>query len=223
MTKALAKQDTAIATFNQDDPFLAVATETGNDRGELLKFVKGEWKIGNDIVPQGTEFVAHISQLVRGWVHFEDGKVVDEKLGKVADNFKPPLRQDLPDNIPANWKKDDDGESRDPWVHQWYLPLIDVNAGNLVTFVTGSGGGDDAVGRLCNIYGLKRGLGVLPIVALKTGSYKHKKYGTIPTPELLIVGWDGTPMAPAPVIQKMTDDEEPPPVTSDQEFEDEIP
>jgi hypothetical protein len=35
---------------------------------------------------------------------------------------------------------------------------------------------------------------VLPIVALKTRSYKHKKFGRIETPEFAVVGWDGVSM-----------------------------
>ena len=44
---------------------------------------------------------------------------------------------------------------------------------------------------MCRIYGHKRRDGLLPIVALKTRSYKHKKFGRIETPEFAIVGWDG--------------------------------
>jgi hypothetical protein len=84
-------------------------------------------------------------------------------------------------------EKDADGEPRDPWCRQWYLPLIAVESGTFLTFVTGSTGGDDAIGDLCRIYGNKMRL---PIVALKTRSYKHKKYGRIETPEFQIVRWD---------------------------------
>jgi hypothetical protein len=33
---------------------------------------------------------------------------------------------------------------------------------------------------------------LLPIVALKTRSYKHKVYGKIETPDLPIISWHGT-------------------------------
>jgi hypothetical protein len=43
------------------------------------------------------------------------------------------------------------------------------------------------------VYGHNMRDGLLPIVALKTTSYKHKKYGRIEEPDLPVVGWHGTP------------------------------
>ena len=97
-----------------------------------------------------------------------------------------------PDNDPKNWKEEDaDGNPRDPWVKQWYLPLIGVESGEFVTFVSGSNGGNNAISNLCQVYGHNMRDGLLPIVALKTGSYKHKKYGRIEEPDLSVVGWHG--------------------------------
>src|SRR5262245_55987757 len=62
----------------------AAAEAGGNDLGKLLKFVKGKWETGADVIAEGSEYVAHIDQLVRGWVRFEDGKVVDRNIGKLA-------------------------------------------------------------------------------------------------------------------------------------------
>ena len=40
---------------------------------------------------------------------------------------------------------------------------------------------------------------LLPIVALKSTSYRHSEFGLIDKPALEIVGWDGAPqIAPAP-------------------------
>ena len=57
---------------------------------------------------------------------------------------------------------------------QWFLPLISVETGDLVTFVGGSDGADQAMGRLCALYSRKRHTGQLPIVALHAGGYNHK-------------------------------------------------
>jgi hypothetical protein len=179
-----------------ENPWLEAAAESGNERGKLLKFVKGKYGTGDDVVPEGTEYVAHINQLVRGWSKFEDSKIVEQHLGKVADGFKVPARSDLSDTDPKKWNKDSDGEPRDPWVLQWYLPLVGVESGELITFVTGSKGGIEAIGTLCRVYGRKHRDGLLPIVALGVRSYKHKKYGRIENPDLAIVGWDGEPTAP---------------------------
>lgn len=188
------KQNETLPATQYENPWLEAAAEGGNELGKLPKFVKGEWTIGDDAVADNAEYVAHIDQAIRGWVKFDDGKVVERIIGKIADGFKPPRRENLPDNDPANWhEKDADGEPRDPWVAQWFLPLIGVATGDVVTFVTGSKGGISAVADLCRVYGNKQRDGLRPIVALRTRSYKHKQYGRIETPDLPIVGWDGVP------------------------------
>src|SRR5262245_22002160 len=45
-------------------------------------------------------------------------------------------------------------------------------------------GGDQVITNLCNIYGRKVSDGLLPIIALRSSGYKHKKYGRIEKPEL---------------------------------------
>ena len=199
------EQKTAPPTTRHENPWLEAASEANNDFGSLLKFVKGKWMIGNDVVPDGTEYIAHIDQTVRGWVRFQDGKVIDRRIGKIADKFRPPERDELPDNDPGSWpEKDAKGEPRDPWVEQWYLPLIELQSGSFVTFVAGSKGGIGAIGNLCRVYGHKHGDGCLPIVALRTRNYKHKQYGRIETPDLPIVGWKGS--LPATPVQVTGDD-----------------
>jgi hypothetical protein len=226
MTQAVTIQDTNLpATQRETNPWLEAAAEAGSDLGRLLKFVKGEWQIGDDTVAENTEYIAHVDQIARGWIKFADGKVVDQIIGKLADSFKVPQREELSDNDPAQWnEKDANGNPRDPWVKQWLLPMVSVDTSDVVTFVTSSKGGAAAIGSLCRVYGNKKRDGLLPIVALKTRSYKHQNYGRIETPELPIVGWDGTPMA-TPITQDMTGGaiQEAPPVSSEQEFEDEIP
>ena len=49
------------------------------------------------------------------------------------------------------------------------------------------------------MYGRKVRDGQLPIVALRSSGYKHRKYGRIEKPELAIVGWDSEPKAPITV------------------------
>jgi hypothetical protein len=218
------KQETLPITQQHSNPWLEAAAESGNETGPLLKFVKGTWVIGDDALKDGTEFVAHIDQLIRGWVKFEDGRVVDRIIGKIADGFKPPKREDLSDADPASWteKNADDGKLRDPWTQQWFLPLIGVESGELVTFVTGSKGGIGAVADLCRVYGHRQQHGLLPIIALKTRSYRHKQYGKIETPDFQVVGWDGAqteaaaiPVQPTQLTEKAT--------ANNDDMDDEIP
>ena len=56
------------AATTRDNPWLEAASEAGNPFGKLLKFVKGKWTIGDDEIAAGSEYVAHVDQLARGWV-----------------------------------------------------------------------------------------------------------------------------------------------------------
>jgi hypothetical protein len=152
--KQIEKQKLKLPAATYDNPYLEAAAEAGNPFGKLLKFVKGKWEIGDDEVPLGTEYIAHIDQLARGWVRFEDGKVTDFKIEKVAGGIKLPTRDELPDNDPKKWtEKDADDNPRDPWCKQWYLPLIGVDTNDFATFVSGSNGGNNAIANLCRVYG----------------------------------------------------------------------
>ena len=196
LVDASEKQKAVLSATHYENPWLEAASESGNDLGRLLKFVKGKFECGDDEIALGTEFVAHVDQIARGWVRFQDGNVADRIIGKIADGFRPPRRDELPDNDPANWReKDANGKPRDPWVAQWFLPLIAMETGDFVTLVTGSKGGSAAIANLCRIYGRKCHGGLLPIVALRSRSYRHKQYGRIETPDLPIVGWEGAPTA----------------------------
>jgi len=197
--KKLVEKQPALPAVKYDNPWLEVAAENSGRFGKLLKFVKGKWEVGDDEVPIGTEYIAHIDQLAQGWIHFENGEVVgDPIVVKIADGKKLPIRDELSDNNAKKWEKDNDGRPRDPWVKQWYLPLVSVETGELHTYVTGSDGGDQAITNLCAVYGRKVQDGMLPIIALRASGYKHKKHGRIEKPELPIIGWDGTPPAATP-------------------------
>jgi len=153
---------------------------------------------GDDEVPEGTEYIAYIDEVARGYVKFEDGTVADRQIVKVRDGHAP-KREALGDDDPDQWEVDDrTGKPRDPWVLQWLLPMVAVSAeGDLAVFVTSSKGGISAIGSLCAVYGRSKRNGLLPIVALKTTSYKHPTYGKVLKPDLPIVSWHGA-ATPAP-------------------------
>jgi hypothetical protein len=74
------------------------------------------------------------------------------------------------------------------------LPLSPVERiGELVVFsAIGNGGAASAVADLCGIYDRSPRNGLLPIIALGTTSYKHKKFGTVHKPVLQLVSWHRT-------------------------------
>jgi hypothetical protein len=184
---------TSLPTPTATNPWLDAAREASAGIGKLLKFAKGHYESGDDEVKLGTELVAHVDQVARGWAKFADGKLVDQRRAKIADGAQLPSRNELGDIDQATWEADAKGERRDPWVLQWYLPLSDMQNGDVMTFVTASHGGVSAIGKLCSLYGRRGGTGPLPIIKLAVRSYKHKTYGRIETPEFDIVGWDEAP------------------------------
>jgi hypothetical protein len=191
----------------------------GGNIGKILKFQKGKYYVGDDEIAVNTEMAAHIAQLARGWVKFRGGELVDRRMGKVVEGFMMPKREDLDDNDESNWEKNERGERRDPWVAQSYLPLENLETGELVVFVTGSVGGSTAVGALVKTASRNLHKG-LPIIQLGVRSYKHKQFGRIENPDFPIVGWTGgatmataapepAPTLPAKAVHPAFDDQIP--------------
>jgi hypothetical protein len=148
-----------------------------------MKFVKGAFKIGDEPVALGTEFVALMVDVARNWVRFEDGKLTHSLLYKLADGFEPCKREELGDPA-SNWKSE-----RDPWTLQWLVPLQSIETeGAVAIFTTDSVGGTQAVKALIKEYAPRRSTGSLPIVALKTRSYTND-YGLQHVPIFAVVGW----------------------------------
>src|SRR6516165_3006769 len=111
--------------------FRVLALES-DSLGPLLKFIKGEWFIGDTKIEIGRAYVAHLSELVHGWVKFQDGKPVEQRVGKVADKFRPAKREELGDLDRDKWETQLSGAPRDPWSLQFFLPLEDVETGEIV-------------------------------------------------------------------------------------------
>jgi hypothetical protein len=175
-----------------DDNVAQLAAEAANDLGTLLKFTKNDkgvwaWMLGDGEAPAGAEFVAGVEALVIGWVRFDDGKVAERILKKPGDKRRLPERDELSMADKSEWPLDNKGQSKDPWVKQHYLPMLDAN-GALVTYVTGTVGGKIAIGKLCQAF-LKNK--ARPIVKLDVGSFRSRDFGVIPSPAFNIVGFEG--------------------------------
>jgi hypothetical protein len=171
---------------------LAVANEEQAVGGvEHIRFVKTDFFIG-DLKVTGNEYLAHVSQLLRGYVKFGNGCVVERRLGKVADGFVMPQRNELGDLDESQWEKDASGKPRDPWSQRWILPLEHLETGDLALFESGSKGGINAIRKLCGSCGRNPRRGS-PIIKLVPSSYKSKEHGRIGIPDLKIIGWEPPP------------------------------
>ena len=179
-----------------DDPFSTYgnAIRQTSIVGELLKFSKGDWMAGqnNDIIEDGTEFVANMDELFIGWVRWSNNRPTDHVMGKVIDKFQMPRRSELGDTDQNQWETDDRGEPRDPWQPTNYL-LLEGEEEQLYTFTTSSRGGINAVGELCQKWGPigRQRPKDYPVVAIGSGSYLHanKTFGRIKYPTFKIVGY----------------------------------
>jgi hypothetical protein len=197
---AMVKAASAALTVG-DNPWLEISTELDKFLGApLLRFTKqGEFAISDvESIPDGTRCIAHADEITLGWIKWVDGRPApepDRHVGRVADKFIPPQRDKLGDDDPRQWEQQD-GEPRDPWQFQMTVPVSRLDTGESYQFATGSKGGLACVSKLTRAYGRRtqeeKPPG-LPIVELKADSYKHRTYGKIFTPSMVIVGWtDGS-------------------------------
>ena len=161
----------------------------------MLKFVKGKFKVQDNEVPLGTQYIAHANQLTFCWIKFRDKKVVDRKFGKAIDRWRPPERDELDDGDQSQWETGLDGKPKDPWVFQRLLPFEHLESGEVVIFVTSSTGGKIACDELVREYArrVKRtGSRALPIVALRSKDMPTTYYGPVPRPYFEVVGHEDT-------------------------------
>jgi hypothetical protein len=192
MNKIVKLQDHLPAT-DCASPWGEIAAEHGNQM--LLKYVKGEWSVGEEEVPLGTKYVAFIDELACGFIKFNGDAVPRVLLGKLkSGKDKLPKRDDCGDLDKNEWEIGDDGKPVDPWQPIMQLPLSPVDhIGELVVYsAIGTGGARSAVADLCGVYDRSPRHGLLPIIALNTRSYKHKKYGTVHVPVLKLDSWHRT-------------------------------
>jgi hypothetical protein len=155
----------------------------------FLKFKKGKYYVNETEVPLGREFLAYCQDWQYGWVKFVDAQIVDRRIGRAADRFQAPERDQLDCTDASQWPTGIDGKPADPWVFHHYLPVEDLETGERLVFVSSSAGGEIAVQTLCNRYARNIHKG-LPTIGLRVGSFNSKKYGATPRPDFPIVAWE---------------------------------
>ena len=209
--------ENALTTHDTEIENIHAAAQQDAGFEKILKFKKGEYFIGEELVPLSTEYLAHTTAWTKSWIKFVNGEVAERKLFRVALGEKPPVREDLDDRDENNWPEGLDGNPTDPWVLQYLLPLEKTSDGEVVIFVTSSVGGCRAVADLCNAYAKrtkKTGCG-LPIIKLAKTDMPTKKYGKVLRPLFEIAGWERQEATCGMEVI--------PPATSEDEFRNEIP
>jgi hypothetical protein len=219
---AIRTDNSLVPAAVMQDPFMALALslERPDMDGEILKFVRGHWCAGKDGEKSmdGAKLVAHVNSLMWGWRKWVDKRIVDQRLGFVADGSKPHHREELGDMDENLWPVNGRGEQNDPWQFGFFLQLFDLeDRSSKFVWAATSGGARKEIGALSRAYAERRHPSALPVVILEGDFYRHKSYGRIDTPQLSIVGWIDEEM---PVAQAQANK----PVTEvNRELDDEIP
>jgi hypothetical protein len=174
-----------------------IVSEAQGDTGfqKMLKFKKGDYWCDGEEVPHGTVYLAHCKAWTKTWVHFEDKKVVERKIYRVAQGQKAPERDQLPDNDQSTWPMGPSGKPQDPWVLQYLLPLESQETGEVQIFVAQSFGGRRAVADICTQWGrraAKNPKSGQPIIKLAKAAMPTKNWGDVPRPDFQVLGWDDT-------------------------------
>jgi hypothetical protein len=201
MTPNTLMNSTALTPTETSDAYDLFTDEGGGNFGKLLKFNKGRYTVNDNDVAIGSEYVALVHELRRGWVRFEDGRPVEYRLGLVRDGYQFLPRDSLGSTDERRWERDKKGKPKDPWQKQYYQPLIHLETDELVTFVTSSVGGEQAIRDLVRIYKPKKASSEAPIVSLQTDAYEHDQYGRVQIPVFKFEGWHDlgfVPSAPKP-------------------------
>jgi hypothetical protein len=212
MTSALTIRNSSSAVVLSDvdyDPFSALAASLSAPgmQGEPLKFSKGRWFAGRSDAEQdvgGKLLIADLENLMTGWRRWWDKKITDQVVGMVADNFKPPQRNDLGDLENHDWERDSAGKPSDPWQFGFFLRLLDPDSDEAFAWSATSNGARRAMGDLVNAFAKRRRKNpesCTPLVRLACDYYKHKDYGRVDVPKFEIVEWrasDSAPSLPAP-------------------------
>jgi hypothetical protein len=167
---ATVDDDTAIANI------AAILQSEGGD--EYLKYKKK----GGVIVPLGTQFVAHVTQMKHGYVRFSDeGDLVERHVVPMGNGQQPPDRSELSN-------PELEGTENDRYLFQYYLPMEELETGDILVFVTHTSGGKIALNKLMQKVAREK-LG-LPTIALAVGEFPTKNFGMVPCPKFKIVGWE---------------------------------
>jgi hypothetical protein len=189
----ITRSATLPATTGGTNPFLAfAASESGQDIiGKLIKFSKGDYLCEKAEVPSGSEFLAAVDALVVGWQRWVGKQPIERRLGRLADGFREPEREELGHLDESQWELDSEGRPQDPWAKVRYLPMKRLVDGELFTLtMNGKGRSGEAIGRLCGAFGRSRhSSDHFPIIRLGVEAYEHKVYGRIKYPALPVVGW----------------------------------
>jgi len=174
------------------DPYAAYGEQATSTK-VFITFKNGEYLYGadQDEIPVGSRFIANMAGLRIGWKRWSGKKVTEERMGLLAEGFRPPARHELGDFDQSLWELDDKKQPRDPWQQTNELVLRGIETGDEFVFATSGKGGIGAIGELCKAYGklYRQKPSMAPVIELTNDHYNHKVYGKTYVPVLKLVDW----------------------------------
>jgi hypothetical protein len=209
----------------QVDADLAVLAATGDQLagdfvGTPLRYEKGKWfkqlaKDKRTEIAPGAEFSVDVLSYAHGYIKWEKRKRVFKALGRPIDGFRLPARNQLPDQDEDRWPVNSKGQQEDPWVQTHQVTMRDCSDDTLVTWVTTSWGGRQALGALLKTYAreAKKHSNLMPVVQIASREEQNPDFGPILKPVLQIIDWRafgedaapaGDPTAPLPTLPTQT-------------------
>jgi len=153
----------------------------------ILKFTKqGEWVLGKerDEVTMGTRLVIFGPSMQEGWIGWQNGKVVGEKMHPVGEVNVENIQLEEIAKI----------QNSDGWYRQVSLEMkFLAGADNLQVLWKASTAGAkeafyDVVRSIAAQFMVSQDF-INPVIELDNSSYQHKSYGTIYKPQLNVVDW----------------------------------
>jgi hypothetical protein len=192
--------------------YLGEHTSQSMVSGDIIKLSK-EGKMINhatgDEIDPNAEFVALMREVAVTWSEFPKDEPPIHVGGLLYEGYVLPPRESLGNLDKSKWPLGLSGMPEDPVKNQIYLPLQNVDTKELVTFITGSRTGRNAVGSLLRHYERMRKAhpDELPVVRLRTGGFNHKdeRIGWVTTPAFVVVGRTPADSAARPDTSLATD------------------
>jgi hypothetical protein len=182
--------------------FANAAAENRTGFVTRLTFNKVKYVYGKDktLMPLGTHLVAIMREVTHGHIKWKLGKLVDARVGRVIDGFKP-NRDVLDERDEENWPMSNlSGQPEDTWVKIINVPMITVDGTQVYSFQSRSFFGRDAAYALLSQYASQGAdhPGQYPVVELGSTSVKTQKYDEVLAPTLKIIDWLDRPRTALP-------------------------
>jgi hypothetical protein len=189
---------------NGNDGWADTAAEAANNiiRGIIVRYADWRWTQGAEAteIEEGTQFV--VLGAAAAWVKWKDGKPVEYVVRQPGKPL--PELDELSDRDKSTWETGPDGQPRDPWANSRFVYLVDPVTLEVLTFVTSSIGGRQAVTNLADQVMRMRSLGhpnALPIVELGAVEMPTK-FGRKSKPVFKIIKWYGSEATDAARLPK---------------------